>query len=69
MTSVKITTPFIKLDSFLKFAGIVSTGGEAKMMISDGVVLVDGEVCSMRGKKIYPESVVTVDGEEYKAQT
>ena len=63
---VKITTPFIKLDSFLKLAGAASTGGEAKMMISGGNVLVDGEVCHMRGKKLTPGNVVTVGGAVYE---
>lgn len=51
---VKITTEFIKLDSLLKFANVVPTGGEAKLVIQDGKVAVNGEVCTMRGKKIRP---------------
>ena len=50
----KITTEFIKLDSLLKYEGLVETGGEAKMRIQDGEVKVNGEVCTMRGKKIRP---------------
>lgn len=50
--SVKITTEFIKLDALLKFASMVGSGGEAKMLIQDGQILVNGEVCTMRGKKI-----------------
>lgn len=50
--SVKITTEFIKLDALLKFASMVNSGGEAKMLIQDGQILVNGEVCTMRGKKI-----------------
>lgn len=49
---VKITTEFIKLEAFLKFAGAVSTGGEAKNIIQDSLVQVNGEVCTMRGKKL-----------------
>ncbi len=49
-----IKTEFIKLDSLLKFAALVGTGGEAKYAISEGMVKVNGEVCTMRGKKIYP---------------
>ncbi len=49
---VKITTEFIKLDALLKFAGAVETGGEAKQVIQDGEVSVNGEVCTMRGKKL-----------------
>lgn len=52
--NVEIETDFIRLDALLKFAAIVQTGGEAKMVITDGMVSVDGEVCTQRGKKIYP---------------
>lgn len=50
--SVKIKTEFIKLDALLKYASLVGSGGEAKMLIQDGQILVNGEVCTMRGKKI-----------------
>lgn len=59
--TVEIHTPFIKLDSFLKFAGGTETGGQAKELIQEGVVLVNGAVCTMRGKKLYPGDRVTVD--------
>lgn len=59
---VEITTEFIKLDSFLKFCGACSTGGEAKNIIGDGLVLVDGEPCTMRGKKLRPGNAVTIEG-------
>ena len=59
METIQITTEFIKLDALLKFAALVGTGGEAKMVIADGVVSVDGEVCTMRGKKIRPGDQVT----------
>ena len=49
---IQITTEFIKLDQLLKFANLVGTGGEAKMAIQDGLVSVNGEICTMRGKKI-----------------
>ncbi|MBQ8795617.1 MAG: RNA-binding S4 domain-containing protein [Clostridia bacterium] len=49
---IKIDTEFIRLDNLLKFAGAVDTGGEAKFVIQDGQVLVNGEVCTMRGKKM-----------------
>lgn len=61
MTQIAISTEFIKLDSFLKFASAVCSGGEAKIMIAEGEVLVNGEVCTMRGKKIRPGDVVSVD--------
>ena len=54
MEKIKINTEFIKLDSLLKFAALVGTGGEAKYVISEGLVRVNGEVCTMRGRKIYP---------------
>ena len=60
---VQITTEFIKLDSLLKFAGVVGTGGEAKDAVQSGDVIVNGEVCTMRGKKIRPGDVVELGGE------
>ena len=62
--NVTITTEFIKLQDLLKFANLVSTGGEAKIRILEGEVSVNGEVCEMRGKKIRPGDVVVFDGEE-----
>ncbi len=58
--TVKISTEFIKLEALLKFAGAVETGGEGKLLIQDGVVSVNGEVCTMRGKKLRPGDVVTL---------
>ena len=52
MEKIQISTEFIKLDAFLKFAALVGTGGEAKMVIADGMVKVNGETCTMRGKKL-----------------
>lgn len=49
-----ISTPFIKLDSALKLSGLAETGGTAKMFIEDGLVKVNDEVCTQRGKKLYP---------------
>ena len=62
--SVKITTEFIKLDALLKFAGVCETGGEAKEAVQAGDVKVNGEVCTMRGKKLRPGDVVVLDGVE-----
>lgn len=64
--SVKINTEFIKLDALLKFASLVSSGGEAKILITGGEVTVNGEVCTMRGKKIRPGDTVSVNGREVK---
>lgn len=61
MEKITINTEFIKLDSLLKFAAVVGTGGEAKYVISEGMVSVNGEVCTMRGKKIYPGNKVEFD--------
>lgn len=52
MEKITIHTEYIKLDQLLKFSGIASTGSEAKALILDGKVKVNGEVCLMRGKKI-----------------
>lgn len=52
MEKITIDTDFIKLDSLLKFAAAVGTGGEAKQAIAQGLVKVNGEVCTMRGKKL-----------------
>ena len=49
---IAITTEFIRLDALLKFAGILGTGGEAKLLIQDGLLMVNGEVCTQRGKKL-----------------
>ena len=61
--NVTISTEFIKLDALLKFAGLVNSGGEAKTLIQEGDVLVNGQVCTMRGKKLRPGDTVTL-GEE-----
>ena len=59
--SIKITTEFIKLDSLLKFSGLTETGGIAKEIIQQGLVKVNGETCTMRGKKIRTGDVVFVE--------
>lgn len=64
MIDMTITTEFIKLQDLLKLANLVSTGGEAKIVIQEGEVSVNGEVCTMRGKKIRPGDTVSYDGEE-----
>ena len=57
-----IHTPFIKLEALLKFEGLSGTGGEAKERIQQGEVKVNGEVCTMRGKKLVAGDVVELDG-------
>ena len=65
MENVVIQTEFIKLQDLLKFANLVSTGGEAKERIQAGEVTVNGEVCTMRGKKIRPGDNVAFQGAQY----
>lgn len=62
---VPITTEFIKLESFLKLANAVESGGMAKNLIQNGEVLVNGESCTMRGKKLYDGDKVVFDGVTY----
>ena len=64
---VFIDTPYIKLDSFLKLADAVQTGGHAKIVINEGEVKVNGEVCLQRGKKIRQGDVVKFDNNVYEA--
>ena len=64
MEKINVAPPFIKLEQFLKFANIAETGGMAKLMINDGIVTVNGEICTMRGKKLYNNDVVAVNFEE-----
>lgn len=62
---VEIYSEFIKLQDAMKFASIVATGGEAKQLILDEAVTVNGEICTMRGKKLYPGDRFSFDGTEY----
>lgn len=66
--TVSITTEFIKLEALLKLANLVDTGGEAKMLIQDGQASVNGEVCTMRGKKLRPGDTVQFQGQEILVQ-
>lgn len=63
MEKIRINTDFIKLDALLKFAGLCETGGEAKELIQGGAVKVNGEVCTMRGKKCRAGDTVELDGQ------
>ena len=62
---VIIGTEFIKLEAALKFANAVSSGGIAKAVIQDGLVAVNGEVCTMRGKKLYPGDRIFFENNVY----
>ena len=61
---ITIRPPFIKLDALLKFVGAAETGGQAKELVAAGKVTVNGEICTMRGKKIFPGDVVTAGDSE-----
>ena len=63
MRNVAIQSEFIKLDALLKFANLVCSGGEAKIRIAEGEVLVNGAPCTMRGKKLRPGDTVELDGD------
>ena len=62
---VIIGTEYIKLQDAMKYANIVYSGGEAKAMIQEGEVMVNGEVCTMRGKKLRPGDKFTFNGQTY----
>lgn len=64
MEQVQIQTEYIKLQDLLKLTRLVSSGGEGKIVIQNGDVLVNGEVCLMRGKKIRPGDTVSFAGRE-----
>ena len=64
--TVKINTDFIKLQSFLKVKGIAETGGQAKEFIQDGIIRVNGEVCTARGKKIRPGDIISAFAVDYE---
>lgn len=65
---VTITTEYIKLDQFLKFTGAADTGGHAKEIIEEAVVFVNGEVCTMRGKKLRDGDIVKLDDYIFKVK-
>ena len=62
---VVIGTEFIKLESAMKLANIIPSGGTAKLVIQDGLVLVNEEVCTMRGKKLYPGDTFAYEDQKY----
>ena len=64
--TVKINTEFIQLQSFLKVKGIAETGGQAKEFIQDGIIRVNGEVCTARGKKIRPGDIISAFAVDYE---
>lgn len=66
MEEIKIHTEYIKLDDLLKFAGLLGSGGQAKAVIKDGLVKVDGEVCTVRGKKLRGGEIIEFNGNKIK---
>jgi ribosome-associated protein len=62
---IRISTEFIKLDAFLKFSAAAESGGEAKAMVQEGLVRVNGETCLMRGKKLRDGDTVELDGRSF----
>lgn len=64
MEKIIIETEYIKLQDLLKFASLVSTGGEAKIAVAGGEVTVNGEVCTQRGRKLRPGDRVVFRGRE-----
>ena len=65
MKTISIETEFVRLQDLLKLSGAADTGGEAKLAVQAGEVLVNGQVCTMRGKKLRPGDTVSFRGEEY----
>ena len=65
MNVIEITTEYIKLQDLLKLASVAATGGEAKIMVQNGDVQVNGEICTQRGRKIRPGDDVLADGQHY----
>jgi len=65
---MKIDTPYIKLDSFMKAINAASTGGEAKLFITSGKVFVNGEIELRRGRKLIPGDWMEFEGKAYKVE-
>lgn len=63
MEKIAIKTEYIKLDALLKYAALLASGGEAKTAVAEGLVKVNGEVCTVRGKKLRPGDRVTFGGQ------
>ncbi len=68
MEKVKINEEYIRLDNLMKFSGLCDTGGRAKYLIQNGEVKLNGEVCTMRGKKIRPGDRIEYKGQVVEAE-
>ena len=66
MQKIEIKPPFIKLEQFLKLASLTGSGGEAKVLIQNGQVSVNDEICTMRGKKLFGGEVIKYENEFYE---
>lgn len=66
MEEIIINSEFIKLDALLKFSSLVGSGGEAKFVIQENMVSVNGEICTQRGKKIFNGDIVEFNGQKIK---
>lgn len=66
MDKIEISSEFIKLDSFLKWSGITTTGSEGKFLINNGEISVNGDIELKRGRKLFKGDVVTYSNQEYK---
>ena len=66
MEPIAITTEIIRLDAFLKLTGMVDTGGQGKILVQEGRVQVNGEVCTLRGKKLVPGDTVSLLGRQFQ---
>ncbi|SDC43577.1 MULTISPECIES: RNA-binding S4 domain-containing protein [unclassified Candidatus Frackibacter] len=66
MKNIAIKTDTINLDQFLKWANLTSTGGEAKLIIKEGKVMVNGEIEERRSATLYPGDVIEIKGNKYK---
>lgn len=68
MTNIFITTDFIKLENLLKLSGSMATGGQAKMVIKEGLVKHNGEICTERGRKVREGDTVEFDGKVFEVK-
>lgn len=66
MDKIEINTEFIKLDAFLKWAGVTSSGSEAKIYIQDRLVKVNNEICTQRGKKLRVGDIVSFEDSDFE---
>ena len=66
MKEVKITTEYITLGQLVKFLSLVGSGGEVKFFLSESEILINGEIDNRRGRKIYPDALVTINNQRYR---